>query len=202
VKGALESTRQGARIDGRNVMVVVFDEVDQLLAENPAEVETILKLCPSARPLFVSATIAEDTEVAIRRVLGKGVPMVIRTEQKTRPAFQADFILLKHEQKVDTMRRIQQLVTLMLNEVLKPGSLKDLIILPQVPHSGKKMIFTSRVAYVEGLADKYRRPKEQGGFGLAGTIGVHANSHDNNAVARMEAINRFKEVWPFGFKSF
>ncbi len=70
-----------------------------------------------------------------------------------------------------------------------------------MPHSGKKMIFTSRVAYVEGLADKYRRPKEQGGFGLPGTIGVHANSHGGDAAARTVAINSFKEVPSFGFRS-
>ena len=100
--------------------MVVFDEVDQLLAEQPDDVATILKLCPDAQPLFVSATISEETLVAIRGVLGsRGIPAVIRTEQKTRPAFQADFILSPHESKVDTMRRIQQQVTLTLQEVLK-----------------------------------------------------------------------------------
>jgi len=91
-------------------MVVVFDEVDQLLGESPSEVAAILTLCPGAQPLFFSATISDDTLVAISGVLrstGGSSPAVVRTEQKTRPAFQADFILKGHELKVDTMRRIE-----------------------------------------------------------------------------------------------
>ena len=68
----------------------------------------------------------------------------------------------------------------------------------QVPHSGKKMIFTSRVNYVEGLADKYRKPKVQGGFEILGAIGVHANSHGGDAVARFADIELFKKVLLFG----
>jgi len=56
------------------------------------------------------------------------------------------------------------------------------------------MIFTSRVAYVDMLVEMYRKPKEQGGCGLPGTIGVHANSHGGDAAARLADIERFMLV--------
>jgi len=178
--GALKNGAGGGRgvsIDGRKVQVVVFDEVDAMFEKGADDVKAILQFCPNARALFVSATISEKAEGIIKNDVlggggggkggGGGPLLVIRTNQKTRPAFQADFQLMKHESKVETMRRVGE----------------------QVQRTGKKIVFCARVANVENVAAKYRAPLSEGGLGLAGTIGVHANSHFHDPRVSNQEVN-------------
>lgn len=97
-----------------------------LFDKGPYDVQGILDKCPNARALFVSATISQKAENHIRDDVcqggrgqggsagaaagGGGQLLMIRTAQKTRPAFQADFQLMKHESKVETMRRVGEQV--------------------------------------------------------------------------------------------
>jgi hypothetical protein len=75
------------------------------------KVNSVLNCCPNACPLFVSATVSIEAEDMIRNSvasLNKRNLITIRTIQKTRPAFQANFILLPHESKLETMRRLEE----------------------------------------------------------------------------------------------
>ena len=67
------------------------------------QIESMLKACPGATPVFVSATISSETASAIRdicRAAGRASAQRVKVHQTQRSTFQADFSLHASESKV------------------------------------------------------------------------------------------------------
>lgn len=87
------------------IKTVVFDEVDELMKEKKEDIAKILRLCPNAQPLFVSATMDANCIQRLCELRPHLPTNIIQTHEAARTVLQADFKLQGWEQKVGEWHR-------------------------------------------------------------------------------------------------